>query len=119
MSQFPVGRTPRISIDFGDANLMALEQIPNFRRPAMNKLRAKFNWSVAGRIMHGEDSAANAVASFENRYPEAGFSQSHGSCNSRCARANHDHIWILRHMRKVGRDNPGLGSCDSAPLRRR
>jgi hypothetical protein len=67
----------------------------------MNKLSSKFYRSVAGGVMQGEDSAANAVSGFEECHFLPGTRQSRRRRNSGCARTNYDHLCILRHSKKA------------------
>src|SRR3989442_552294 len=76
-TQLPFLDTPLFSLQLSCPEVMLSQQGPYFRRPAVDKFGAKFDWDMADGIMLGKDAAAYAVTGFQDRNFESGLGKFH------------------------------------------
>ena len=62
-------RAPEITFEFAYCKVVVLHREPDFRRKTMNEFGTEFDRVIKTLIKLGEDTAANAIAGFDDLNP--------------------------------------------------
>src|SRR2546422_984730 len=108
LAKLAILEKPMAPCDFAKRQVSCFDNLKQFRRLTVNKLRPQFNWHRHGWVLVSIDSSANTVSGFENYDLKPTGAKILGRGQTCRARANDQNICSLSGQRLKSRQPENL-----------